>query len=294
MENTEKQKAPILNIKIEEEHSGISLIDFLGTHNDHFPSRKSAKKSIEKGLVHINRSRAKTNHILKTRDVLEIYPDEQKNRPEIELKINILFEDNYLAVVNKPSGIQVSGNTKRTLENALSGNLTLSTEKDALKFPEAIHRLDFQTTGIVLIGKTAEAVRLLNKLFEDRKVEKEYSAICIGEIPESGRIDKAIDGKNAITEFKRINQWESKKYKFLNLVELKIETGRRHQIRKHMFSLGFPVLGDPDYGFPGMMPKGRGMFLHASKISFEHPFTKKILDIKSDLPSKFRKVFTQG
>lgn len=293
MDEKQEKKAPVLNIKIEEQYSGISLIDFLGTHNDHFPSRKSAKKSIEKGLVHINRSRAKTNYKLKEKDILEIFVDEQKNRPEINLKIDILFEDDFFSVVNKPSGIQVSGNTKRTLENALSGNLTLSTEKDALEFPKPIHRLDFQTTGIILIGKTARAVRLLNKMFEDRKVEKEYTAICIGEIPESGRIDKPIDGKNAITEFKRINQWESKKYKFLNLVELKIETGRRHQIRKHMFSLGFPVLGDPDYGFPRMMPKGRGMFLHASKISFEHPFTKEILEVKSDLPNKFRKLFAQ-
>ncbi len=179
---------PILVIKIDVSVAGLSLIDFLGAHNDYFQSRKSAKKAIESGLVHINRSRAKTNYLLKVKDVLEVFPEEEKKRPKIDIAFEILYEDSFLAVVNKPSGLQVSGNRKMTLENALGLKLQASTEKDALAYPDPIHRLDFQTTGIVLIGKTVSAVRLLNKMFENRQIEKQYTAVCIGEMPDAGKI----------------------------------------------------------------------------------------------------------
>ncbi len=281
----------VLNKRIESEHNMLSLIDFLGGHNDHFPSRKSAKKAIEKGLVHINRSRAKTNYKLKAGDLLEIFPDEQKKKPELDLKIEVLFEDDHLAIINKPAGIQVSGNQRNTLENALSKNLKPSSEEDALPYPEPIHRLDFQTTGIVLIGKTSSAVRMLNKMFEERKIDKEYTAVCIGEMPETGEISSPINGKTAFTSFSVIKSKSSSKYKFLNLVQVRIETGRRHQIRKHMFEMGNPIFGDPEYGFKGLMPKGRGMFLHASGIKFNHPVNGELIRIECKLPNKFGKLF---
>lgn len=252
-------------------------------------SKKGIKKAIEKGLIHVNGQRAYRGDYINGGENIELF--EAINRKEFNLKIDVLFEDDFLAIVNKPAGILVSGNKKNTLENALSGNLKKSPQKDALTYAEPIHRIDFQTSGVLLIGKTAAALRILNKMFENRIIEKKYMAVCIGEMPEEGQNDENIDEKLAFTSFKVIQKLKSEKYKSLNLVEIQIESGRRHQIRKHMFSLGYPVLGDPSYGFEGLMPKGRGMFLHASYMKFKHPFTDEIIEQHSELPVKFHKIF---
>lgn len=291
MTDASSYKAPDETIQADDQFSEIELLDYLDRYHAYFQSRKSAKKAIERGFVLVNGRRGRTNYNIRKGDTIEIFKNEQENRPKIDLKIEVLYEDDFLALVNKPSGILVNGNRKRTLENALPGNLKASPEKDALTFPEAIHRIDFQTTGIVLIGKTATAVRLLNKMFEERKIDKEYTAVCIGEMPKSGEISDPINGKTAFTSFTVLKSKPSSKYKFFNLVQVRIETGRRHQIRKHMFELGNPILGDPDYGFEGLMPKGRGMFLHASGIKFNHPVNNELIYIECKLPNKFGKLF---
>lgn len=252
-------------------------------------SKKGIKKAIERGLIYVNKQRGYTADYINGGESIDLY--KTINHTSIDLKINVLFEDEFLAIVNKPAGILVSGNKKITLENALSNNLKISKLQDALERPEPIHRLDFQTSGALLIGKTNEALISLNKMFEDRQINKSYIAICIGEIPEEGQSTEEIDGKKALSSFKVLGRIKSDKYKFLNLLEIHIESGRRHQIRKHMLGLGQPVLGDQTYGFEGLMPKGRGMFLHAYSIKFIHPFTHKNIKINSPLPLKFKKIF---
>ena len=196
-----------------------------------------------------------------------------------------------MAVVYKPAGIVVSGNKRRSLENAFLGNLKESKAIDRLPRPEPIHRLDMPTSGALLIGKTRSAVTALNKLFEERKVEKVYHAIAIGKMKKKGNLETEIKGKKAITDYILLEKMASKKYGGLNLVELKPTTGRRHQLRIHLSELGNPILGDREYGKENLIAKGNGLYLHASTLSFDHPFKEQKVEVTIELPKKFSKLF---
>ena len=196
--------------------------------------------------------------------------------------------------MNKPPGILVSGNKKFTLENALPSILKKSSQPGALERPEPIHRLDYPTSGALLIGKTNLAVRVLNKMFEDRKIDKTYHAVTIGLLKDKGTIKIDIDEKPCITEFKIITRISSKKYSFLNLVELIPYTGRRHQLRIHLSEIGSPIFGDIKYGKEGITGKGNGLYLHASSLAFPHPFISKRVFAEIPLPKKILKIFPEG
>ena len=255
-------------------------------------SRMAMKKAIKKGLVKIDGDIGFTGDHLKGGECIEIYQAIQQNiKPNISIKLEVIYEDDDLAVVNKPCGIVVSGNKRWTLENALSGNLKKSLKPEALLRPQPVHRLDYPTSGVLLIAKTSQAVLLLNKLFEERKIVKTYHAITIGSMNQSGLIKSAIENKEAETEFKVLENIESPKYKLLNLTELKPHTGRRHQLRIHMSESGNPIFGDLKYGKEGFILKGKGLYLHASSLSFIHPFTKEAMFIQANLPKKFTKLF---
>jgi 23S rRNA pseudouridine1911/1915/1917 synthase len=267
------------------------LSDYAGGIFKTIPSRKGMKKAIDKGWVKLNGKTAKTGAFLSEGDVIELLENPNQTRPEIELKLKVLFEDEHLAIINKPAGIEVSGNRKWTLENALGFNLKLSTESDALKFPEPIHRLDYPTSGALLIGKTATTIIALNKLFEDRKVQKIYYAVTIGKMNELGTIETPIDGKPSKSLFTVLQTVVSERFTCLNLVNLEPHTGRRHQLRKHLSEIGNPILGDRDYRIEGLILNGKGLYLHASSLQFLHPITKEELFIEAVLPKKFRKLF---
>jgi 23S rRNA pseudouridine1911/1915/1917 synthase len=257
-------------------------------------SRVAMKKAIKKGLIKIDGDIGFTGDHLKGGECIEIYQAiEQKIKPYISIKLEVIYEDDDLAVVNKPCGIVVSGNKRWTLENALSGNLKQSMKPDALLRPQPVHRLDYPTSGVLLIAKTSQAVLFLNKLFEERKIVKIYHAITIGSLSKSGLINSAIENKEAETEFKVLRSIESSKYDFLNLTELKPHTGRRHQLRIHMSENGNPIFGDLKYGVDGLILKGKGLYLHASSLSFIHPFTKKAMLIQAAMPQKFTKLFPE-
>lgn len=257
-------------------------------------SRKAMKNAIKKGLVKIDGDIGYTGDYIKGGELIEIFEiKNQKIKPSISIHLDIIYEDDYLAIVNKPCGIVVSGNKRWTLENALVGNLKKSKKEDALQRPEPVHRLDYPTSGALLIAKTAQAVMALNKLFEERKIEKTYIAVTIGEIKNSGTIESTIENKTAKTEFKIIDKVQSPKYKFLNLTELKPYTGRRHQLRIHLSEQGNPIFGDLKYGKEGLSLKGKGLYLHASSLSFIHPFTKEFVEFIAPLPKKFLKLFPE-
>lgn len=256
------------------------------------PSKKSVKKAIKGGRVFVNGKQGKTSDFIKGGEILELFEDNTiKPKPIIDYPIEVIYEDDYLAVVNKPAGILVSGNKKITLENALPNILKPSTQIDALKYPEPIHRLDYPTSGALLIGKTRQSVIVLNKLFENRDINKQYLVISIGEMPETGLIEEKIDGKQAKTAYSVLSSQHSERFTFLNLVDLTLYTGRRHQIRKHLTSIGNPVLGDLLYGIEDLKLKGKGLYLHSYCLEFVHPFTKEKLNEFAPVPKKFKKIF---
>lgn len=204
--------------------------------------------------------------------------------------MEVLFEDDHLAVIHKPAGILVSGNSFKTITNALAENLQQSSLPDVTK-PQPVHRLDYATTGVLLVGKTSSSIRLLNKMFEEKKVEKTYYAVTIGEMTNAEKITSKIDGKRSQSMYKLLESVTSKRFGKLNLVKLKPHTGRRHQLRKHLSSIGNPILGDAAYGIENLILNGKGLYLHAYSLSFIHPFTNKKVFFKGKFPQKFEKIF---
>ncbi|MFT5053535.1 MAG: 23S rRNA pseudouridine1911/1915/1917 synthase [Granulosicoccus sp.] len=257
-------------------------------------SRKAWKKAIKKGLIKVNGEQGFTGSYISGGEQIDIFQDDSEQvNPEIDLQLEVLFEDDHLAVVNKPAGIEVSGNKKWTLQNALSGNLKSSGQVDWLPYLEPIHRLDYPTSGALLIGKTASATTALNRMFESREIKKTYVAVTIGEMPKSGEVESEIDDKPSRSLYQVLNSLESERFGFLNLVELNPETGRRHQLRKHMLELGNPILGDWAYFKEGLILKGKGLYLHAASLEFEHPNTGELIKIQAPLPGKFQKLFPE-
>ena len=267
------------------------LSDYAGGIFRAIPSRKGMKKAMDKGLVLLNGKLASTADLVSGGECLELVLDDtEKQRPTIELELTVLYEDAHLAVINKPAGIEVSGNRKWTIENALLHNLKPSTEADATQ-AEAIHRLDYPTTGALLIGKTRTAIAALNSLFAQRQVAKIYAAVTIGKMTDAGTNETPVDGKPSQSDYLVLNSVVSERFSVLNLVQLTPKTGRRHQLRKHMAEIGHPILGDKDYGTEGLILNGKGLYLHSMSLSFVHPFTQQNLTVEAPLPKKFKKLF---
>lgn len=193
-------------------------------------------------------------------------------------------------MIHKPAGILVSGNSFKTIANALVQNIKQSNLPDATK-PQPVHRLDYATTGILLVGKTSGSIRTLNRLFEDKKIEKTYYAVTIGDMNVNGNISSEIDGKTSESRYTVLESVSSKRFGKLNLVKLKPKTGRRHQLRKHLSSIGLPILGDVVYGIDNLILSGKGLYLHAYSLNFIHPITNKQVYLKDELPIKFHKIF---
>ena len=166
-------------------------------------------------------------------------------------------------------------------------NIKVSTEKDALKWAKPVHRLDNQTSGLLIVSKTQLAHINLGKQFENKLIRKKYVAIVIGKLIGEGFITEPIENKPAKTEYKVIKTVESLKNKHLSLVELFPHTGRTHQLRIHLSGLGFPILGDKLYGKEDLVLKHKGLFLSAIKLSLKHPVKGGDLEIKVDMPNKF-------
>lgn len=283
------KQIPIEKYVVPEQAQTRRMSDLLAGTFKTIPSRKGLKRAIKNGRIHLNSARAFTGDFVNTGDIIEIYQDTSiHKKPSIELKLEVLYEDDHLAVVYKPAGIVVSGNKKFTLENSLSFNLLKSSGENALIRPEPVHRLDYPTSGCLLIGKTSEALLILNAMFEAKTIQKTYHAITVGAISEAGEITAPIESKPSETHYKRLAQLPSKKYGVLNLVALTPKTGRKHQLRKHLYSIGTPIFGDKTYGNMG---RGNGLFLHATSLQFAHPITAETIHIKTKLPKKFINLF---
>jgi 23S rRNA pseudouridine1911/1915/1917 synthase len=254
-------------------------------------SRKGLKKAIAKGLVHINGRVGHSGDHLHGGEQIACYSEGGAMHPVLSLGLAVLWEDDHLAVVLKPAGLEVSGNRKWTLENALPFNLRPSGQPDALQRAEPIHRLDYPTTGAVLVGKTTGAVAALNRLFETKAVRKTYLAITIGKMDDRGEVCQPVDGKPSSSAYSVLRSVASQRFGVLNLVALQPATGRRHQLRRHMAVIGNPILGDATYGSEGLVLKGNGLYLHALSLGFLHPFSGEEVQVEAPVPAKFLRIF---
>jgi len=256
------------------------------------PTKTAIKKAMKRGLLLVDSQATQEGIWIKGGETISLLIEESKPlTKELNLNLEVIYEDDSLAVINKPAGILVSGNKFVTIANGLKQNLTPSKEKDACS-PQLIHRLDYGTTGVLLAAKTASALRNLSRQFQNSQVEKTYLAISIGKFStKANTIDEAIDDKPSISEYEVIEEVDSKRFETLSLVRLKPRTGRRHQLRKHLSSIGHPILGDQTYGLPDKILKGKGIYLHASELTFNHPQTQTKVKIESRIPKKFTKIF---
>jgi 23S rRNA pseudouridine1911/1915/1917 synthase len=265
----------------------VRFLDYILKQINLFSTRNGAKNAIKSGSLLLDGSQVETGRFLLPGQVITYSEAEKPLQKIFELPFQVIFEDDYLAVINKPAGFGVSGNYFRTIENALPFNLKSSGAADALQKPQAVHRLDNQTSGLLLVAKTHQVRIDLGQQFEEKRISKRYQAIVMGEVLEYGTIDTPIDGKEAITHFKRLQIINSIKHGSLSLIELTPLTGRTHQLRIHLSEIGHPILGDSLYTTQHALLKHKGLYLCATYLEFEHPVSKETKTVSIEIPHKF-------
>ena len=270
--------------------SNIRLSDYLIHHQPliNFTSRQGIKKAIKRGEILLNDEKVETGRFVKEGQKVSVIKSKTEKTACFEYKIKILYENEEFAVIHKPAGIPVSGNSKTTIYNALPYNLKISNNKDALSQAKPVHRLDKATSGLLLIAKTHSSCIYLNRLFEEKKIQKTYLAIVEGFVDKSGTIDLEIEDKNAVSHYKPIKKFVSRAGHSFTLVELEPKTGRTHQLRIHLSSIGHPILGDNLYG---SRFKRKGLYLFASGLAFNSHINNQKFSFKLDEPNKFKKTY---
>lgn len=264
-------------------------------------SRSQIKQLLDGGNITVNGKTEKAKYKVKSGDLIRLEEPETKTlelRPE-NIPLDIVYEDDDVIVINKPQGMVVHpapGHDEHTLVNALLYHCPLSTINGTFR-PGIVHRIDKDTSGLLMVAKNDKAHRSLAKQLKDKTNIREYVALVHGRIAEDeGTINAPIgrslkdrkkqavvkDGRNAVTHFEVL-----KRYRDYTLVKCILETGRTHQIRVHMKYIGHPLVGDPLYG-PKKTIKGNGQFLHAGKLGFVHPTTGKLLIFEAPLPKIFQ------
>ena len=260
-------------------------------------SRSKAQKLNADNLVLVNKEHKNNSYIVGENDIVELIKNKEyipsKFKSE-NIPLDIVYEDKDLVIINKPSGMVVhpaSGNYENTLVNALIYRYNLD---DTNVRSGIAHRIDKDTSGLVIVAKNDKTLELLTDMFKNKEIKKTYVAIVDGVINnKSATINAPItrdvkdrkkmmvgkDGKNSITHFYVIKTFKNNTYISLNL-----ETGRTHQIRVHMAYIGHPVTNDKVYGKENT---SFGQYLHASKLEFIHPITKKEMIIEAPLPEEF-------
>ena len=291
-----------MRLIVNDEHAGGRLDHYLQRQ---FPdySRSRLQEWIKAGRVLVNGTAARASHTLRCGDTLEVEPAPAAPlaaTPEA-IPLEVLYEDSDLVAINKPAGMVVhagAGVRSGTLVNALLHRFeSLSTSAGDLR-PGIVHRLDRYTSGVLLVAKTDAAHRNLAAQFASRRVRKTYLALVHGLVkPEQGRIEKPIardpvrrvrmtarlaSGRAAWSEYRVLRRFASR-----TLLEVEIGTGRTHQIRVHLASIGHPVVGDRLYGAPADPPGQPALgryFLHAASVRFEQPSSGQPVEVSAPLP----------
>lgn len=306
----------MIQLKIGKDEAEQRIDKFLRKH-----LRKSSLAQIYKllrtGKIKVNGKKTKPDCDVKLDDEIKIYLNDDEYKDLIseepkkfrlsKINFKVLYEDEHILIVDKPSGIPMhegSGIKSHTLKDELL--FYLKFEKKLSFKPSFVNRLDKGTSGIVIAGKTFEALRKLNEMIANGEIKKSYLALVKGRPKPSGTISKKLlrtkihhevkvliseSGKEAITKYKVVKQMISSA-----LVETEILTGRTHQIRVHMSSIGHPVIGDEVYGDEKINEEFkkkfdlRRQFLHSHKVSFKHPITNKEIEVISELPKDLESV----
>ena len=265
----------------------IRLQEYASTIFRSITTRNGIKKAIKRKEILLDGEIAQTSDWIKEHQKIDLLQSETKAKKIFQLKLAIIYEDEYLAVINKPAGYPTSGNYFKTIENALPFNLKVSTEFDTLPYPVPVHRLDNPTSGLLLIAKTRTMQTALHLAFEDRKIQKKYIALVHGSTSQNFKITDALDGKSSSTQFIKLRHLEIEKLAY-SLLEAHPDTGRTHQIRIHLSNNDFPIVSDKEYGMEETSKRVRGLYLASIGLNLQHPKTRAILDLNLDLPKKFR------
>lgn len=282
-----------------EEKISERLDKYISEHTE--LSRSYAAKLAEEGLVIVNGSTADKKCKLKGGERIEISVPEPETLEALpqDIPVDIVYEDDQLIVVNKPQGMVVHpapGNPDGTLVNGLLYHCSLSGINGVIR-PGIVHRIDKDTSGLLVVAKTNAAHESLAAQLKERKALRRYYCIVNGNIREDeGVIDKPIGrhpidrkrmavidgGREAVTHYRVLER-----FKGYCLVECTLETGRTHQIRVHMSYIGHSIVGDPVYGIKKERFKTNGQLLHAKTIGFVHPTTGELMEFDSELPDYF-------
>ena len=265
-------------------------------------SRAYISKLIKNGLVTVNNKSVKEAFKVKNNDLINIIEDDTPKENVFaaeNIPLNIVYEDDYLMVINKESGLVVhpgNGNKNHTLVNALMYYTKDLSSVGGQERAGIVHRLDKDTSGLMLVAKTNETHHLLSDMFQTHEIKREYIALLNGVFPaKKAKIDiplerskkdfrkmaASVTGKKAVTNLEVIKYYD--KY---TLVSLNLETGRTHQIRAQLAYLGYPIYNDPVYS--KNVCTSFGQFLHSRSITFIHPITKEILHFECSLPTEFQ------
>jgi 23S rRNA pseudouridine1911/1915/1917 synthase len=295
-----------MEFKVEEEDAGTRIDKYISNLMEG-KSRSFIQGMIEKGAVLVNSNIKKSNYTVRTGDVIIVSvpePVEMSIKAE-KIPLEILYEDADLVVVNKKQGMVVhpaSGVYSGTLVNALLDHCTDLSGINGVLRPGIVHRIDKDTSGILVVAKNDNAHNILAHQLKEHSMTRVYYALVEGIVKQDeGVVDAPLgrhpvekikmavvrDGRSAVTRYRVI-----KRYKAQTLVECVLETGRTHQIRVHMAHIGHPVVGDPVYGHKKQRFKLEGQLLHAKKLGFIHPSTREYVEFESPLPDYFVKVLT--
>jgi 23S rRNA pseudouridine1911/1915/1917 synthase len=267
-------------------------------------SRSMIKKMIDAGFVTVNDDIAKASMIVSKGDVIEYeeYPAEPMSIKPVEMDLDIVYEDDALAVINKPSGLVVhpgAGHNDVTLVHGLLAKLSGLSGIGGVMRPGIVHRIDKDTSGLLVVAKTDAAHIALTEALKLHEIKREYVAIVHGVIDhDRGKIDAPIgrnphnrllmdvvpDGKHSVTHFQVIERFAEH-----TLVRCQLETGRTHQIRVHFKYIGYPIVGDPQYGLKKQASLS-GQALHATSLSFAHPITNQPMAFEAAPPKEFEDI----
>lgn len=263
-------------------------------------SRSTIKKMIDEHLITINNKPAKASLLVKEGDTIEVtFKEEEIVCEQEEMPLDIVYEDDFLAIINKPSGLVVHpavGNPRHTLVNGLLYHFNKLSSKNTIR-PGIVHRLDKDTSGLMIVAKDDKTHDILAKMIKNKEVERKYLALVWDNIRhQTGTIDAPIgrdinnrqkytvtdiNSKDSVTHFKVLER-----FKNATLIECKLDTGRTHQIRVHLNYIGHPVVNDPLYGNRKLI-NDFGQMLHSKSIKFIHPYSKKEIYFEKEPPQEF-------
>jgi len=243
----------------------------------------------------INNRRSFESDVVNNGDVIVLKKPKNKLSKigHIGIPVDIIFEDEYMIIANKPAGIAVNGNRKKTLENVVATITKKSNQKDALSQPVAAHRIDVPTKGLVILAKTKSALININKAFQSSQINKTYMAVVHGALRGKGRIETPINGKSAITLYENVSTVPSMVFQNLSMLRLKLITGRTHQLRIHLKDQGHLIVGDKQYANHQKTILGKGLFLCSCELSFNHPISGEKLEFKIDPPQRFNRLLNR-